>query len=156
MRKYRSLVLVIGSIMLLVLALSGCLTPFNQGSHILYGNFGITTEKYKEDSNWDQTVQNVFGSNYRVADWNDLIQYYNSHGENGLIQLLDGLQLPNYQDAAWLKYNGQSNQIGDRYYYFERHDHNAPSNFAVFATIDNHLVDLGSWWGERKILAIKK
>lgn len=149
----------VSSMMFLTLVLSGCFTTnpsANHGNYILYGNFGITTDKYKEDTNWDQIIQNVFGSSYRVADWNDFVQYYNKYGESGLIQLLDGLQLSDYQDAAWLKYNGQSNDTDDRYYYLERHNHNLPSYFAAFATIDNHLVDLGSWWGERKILAIKK
>ena len=158
MRKYFVVSLMISVAVFLAIGLSGCLnTSSGNKDYILYGNFGITKESYEADSNWDQIVQNTFGSGYRVADWNDLVQYYNTYGEDAFIQLLDGLQLSKYKSTAWLKYNGQRKQNDYRYYFLERHNHNVPSYFLVFATIDNHLVDLGSWNGiSMGILAIKK
>ena len=43
--------------------------PFD---YYLKGNYGITFQSYDGNDDWDSIIQNVFGSEYRVADWKDL------------------------------------------------------------------------------------
>ncbi|PID27667.1 MAG: hypothetical protein CR982_05185 [Candidatus Cloacimonadota bacterium] len=128
------------------------LSSSNNGG-ITFGNFGITTNKYEDQSDWDQIIQDLFGSEYRVADWNDLIAYYNNGGD--LLDLFDGLGLTEYRNSAYVKRNGDASYSNTRYYFAERHEHNLPNNFAAHDNIDNYLISLGSWNGSNKIMAIK-
>ena len=121
---------------------------------ILYKNFGVTTLSYKDNSNWDTKIQQLFGSEYRVADWNDLINYYNNGGD--LLELYNGLGLTTYGDSAYVKRSGGSSYSETRHYYASRHNHHKPSYYLAHENIDNHLISLGSWYGSNNIMAIKK
>ena len=120
----------------------------------LYKNFGVTTLAYKDSSNWDAKVQELFGSEYRVADWNDLVSYHNGGGD--LIELYNGLGLTKYKGSAYVKRGGNSSYSTTRYYYASRHNHNKPSYYLAHENIDNHLISLGSWYGSKIIMAIRK
>jgi len=39
----------------------------NTDNEIKFDNFGITELSYKDDSNWDAEVQNIFGSEYLLS-----------------------------------------------------------------------------------------
>lgn len=121
---------------------------------IVYRNFGITGQKYPFDANWDEIVFKVFGPEYRVADWQDIVDYF-STGED-ILDIFDGLFLNEYKSEAFIKLYGDSSYNSGRAYYISRHNHNKPSGYMTHQTIDNHLIDLGSWTGERPILAIKR
>jgi len=95
--------------------------------------------------------QLIFGEEYRVADWNNIKEYYNS-GTN-LSKLLDKLGLNGYQSEISMTLNGDPLFSPSRYYFFSRHVHNKPSVYPAYENIDNFLVGLGSWIGERKISA---
>ena len=56
---------------------------------VFFGDFAVTALSYSYNSNWSETVNDLFSGNYRVADWNDLKEYYNAGGD--LISLFDGL-----------------------------------------------------------------
>jgi len=121
---------------------------------IYYKNFAITKDSYACDSDWDAVVQQIFGNEYRVADWNDLKAYYSSTGN--ILELLDGLGMTNYKDNAFVTCNGQRIWSSGRYYFIERHNHNLPSYFLAHDNIDNYAVSLDSWNITTKILAIRK
>ena len=124
---------------------------------IYYGDFAITTLRYNAKSNWNTIIQNIFGSNYRVADWNDLEKfYYENNGD--LLNLFNGLNLKKYTESAFVTYNGEKqwpDQV-DRFYYAVRLEHNLPDNFLSHDNIDNDLINLGSWFVPKKIMAVKK
>ncbi|MCK4736013.1 MAG: hypothetical protein KAT65_26395, partial [Methanophagales archaeon] len=45
---------------------------------------------------------------------------------------------------------------GRRHYFMTRHDHNCPGSFLVHDDIENHFIDLGSWYNlEMHVLCIK-
>ncbi len=119
-----------------------------------YGDFGITESVFPCDSDWDAVVESVFGSNYRVADWNDLEAYHAA--DNNLLILFSALGLSDMGDSASLTRSGSVRYSSDRYYFASRHEHDKPSGYLAHDHIDNHLVSLGSWSGSRKILAVKK
>ena len=143
----------------LLLFLVGCeeetTEPTSEDNGIYYGDFGITEFTYEDQSDWDQIVQNVFGSDYRVADWNDLNTFFNEGGN--LLGLFDGIGLTDYDDCAFIKRNGDSSYSGTRYYFASRHEHNLPSDYTylVHEHIDNYLISLGSWHTTKKIIAVK-
>ncbi len=120
----------------------------------LSGEFGITLDNYEDTANWNAIVEALFGSNYRVADWNDLVQYHAQGGD--LLALFDSLGLTKYQACVFVTRNGNPRYSGDRYYYASRHEHNKPGNYLAHENIDRYLISLGSWWGSRPILAIRK
>lgn len=115
------------------------------------GPFARTIENYSESSDWDTIVKEVIGDGYRVADWNDLVNYFNA-GENMSV-MMDELGVENQQNIGLLTRNGNPVFSGDRYYFATRHNGNPPGNYLVHADIDNNLISLGSWWGTFPILA---
>lgn len=119
----------------------------------LLGGFVITADTYAFGSDWDAVIQSVFGSNYRVADWSDLVNYYVNGGD--LLELFDGLNLHDYGAAVSLKYNNNQYYSSSRSYFASRHEHNVPPSYMVHAHINNYQISLGSWTGSRKILAIR-
>lgn len=137
----------------LIVSLSGNGTD-NQDNGIRFGCFGVTELTYEPTADWDQVVQDVFGAEYRVADWNDLVKYYNDGGD--MLALFDGLGLTEYLlGKAFVTRNGQRIYSGDRYYFAQRHEHNKPDNFLAHENIDNYLISLGSWWNPKKIMVFR-
>jgi PKD repeat protein len=129
----------------------GYISVSNGGSA---GNFGITSDVHEYNSNWDNIVSNEFGSAYRVADWTDLVSYYNSGGD--LLELFDQLGLTEYGVSASVYRNGEQFYSGTRSYFASRHEHNKPSTYLAHENINNYLISLGSWNGSYKIIVIKK
>ena len=126
----------------------------NNKNNISYEDFGITSDRYSEKSDWAQIVLDNFGDQYRVADWNDLKEYYNNGGD--LLVLFDELGLTDYGNSASVTRNGVRNYSTDRYYFASRHEGNKPGNYLAHDNINNYQISLGSWWGERPIMVIKK
>lgn len=120
----------------------------------VFENFGITSANYASDADWNQACEDIFGSEYRVADWNDLENYYFDGGK--LSQLLDSLGLTEYRDNAFVKYDGQQFQSGSRAYFIERHDHNKPVGFSAHEQIDNYMISLGSWELTKPVIVHRK
>ncbi len=118
-----------------------------------YGKFGVTDKTFDKDGDWNQIVESVFGSNYKVADWNDLTAYYNSN--NSIKNLLDGLELEKNNSVA-VTYNGNKKNSSTRWYFITRHNHDKPGYYLAHKNLDNYLLSLGSWDGNRRILAIRK
>jgi len=117
-------------------------------------SFALTNNAYPEDSNWDLIISNTMGHEYRVADWNDLVEYHNNG--NDLLSMLNGLGITERGTIGHLTRDGNRQISSTRYYFAARHEHQVPSGWAVHAQIDNNLLSLGSWWGDRRILAIRK
>ena len=99
-------------------------------------------------------MDDLLGSEYRVADWNDLVNFFNRGGD--LLELFDGLGLKHCGNSAFLKWHGDRKYSDTRYYYASRHEHNKPSNYLAHDNIDSYLISLGSWYGKKQILAIKR
>jgi len=126
------------------------------GNAIYYKDFAITKKRYEETSNLDEIVQNTFGSEYRIADWEDLEKFY--YDKNGdLLDLFDNLNLKEHGSGGYVTWHGNRIWNGRRHYYVSRHEHNKPSYYLDHANIDNNLISLGSWYNMKtNILVIKK
>ena len=129
-----------------------CTTDPDAGRY--YGDFAITALKYDDDSDWDQKILEIFGSGYRVADWNDLKAYYNNGGN--LLSLYDGLGLTDYGASAYVTRNGDPSYSSTRYYFASRHEGTRPSSYLAHDNLGGYIISLGSWDGTNKIMAIKR
>ena len=120
----------------------------------LAGPFALTTSVYAPESDLDQIINDLLGDGYRVADWNDLVAYYEAGGD--FTTLLDELGV-SWGDFGFVKRNGSREYSSTRYYYASRHNHVLPDTYTYLEhdSIDNHLVSLGSWHSNMGILAIK-
>lgn len=120
----------------------------------LAGPFALTTSVYAPESDLDQIINDLLGDGYRVADWNDLVAYYEAGGD--FTTLLDELGV-SWGDFGFVKRNGSREYSSTRYYYASRHNHVLPDTYTYLEhdSIDNHLVSLGSWHSNVGILAIK-
>ena len=131
-----------------------------------FSNFKRTSFKVDYKTNMNGVCRKTFGLGWRLADWKDLENFYRKGGD--LAGLLDYLGMKYYParlggDLAWVSYNGREFYTSTRHYYIERHDHvrsflcgygRWPSGgcFLVHAQLDNHLIDLGSWYGNMSVL----
>ncbi|MDZ4205549.1 MAG: hypothetical protein U1C46_12130 [Bacteroidales bacterium] len=117
--------------------------------------FKTTFNYYKETDNLEQAVINEFGSSYRIADWNDVVAYCQNNSPGLFISNLNW-QLGE-ENSLMVVRNGQHFWAGSRHYYISRFDHNKPSHYLAHANINNHHIDLGSWYGlNMPVLCIKK
>ena len=121
---------------------------------ITFEEFGVTVDTFKDTGDWEKIVEDLFGAEYRVADWDDLQSYY-SDGKD-LIRLFDGLGLTKYNAHVFVTRDGEKSYTSQRTYFASRHVHDKPGSYLAHDDIDNYLISLGSWNGSRRILAIKK
>ena len=128
-------------------------TPF-----IKSGKFGITTEEFVETVDWHEKVDEIFGSEYRVADWYDLVEYYEEGGD--IESLLDSLEIMEgkwYSPTAYVTKEGEKISQGEHHYFIKRHNHDKRPGWYAHDDIDNHLVSLGNYYDRNeRILAVKK
>ena len=100
----------------------------------------------------DSECKLQLGGEYRLADWNDLTEYY--AGGGSIPELISGL---NWKDEKTTdvgvrhpKVSKDGNERwggGRRHYFVSRHDHVPPGYFLVHNHIDNYHLSLGSWYG---------
>jgi len=104
-----------------------------------------TTQYYSETANLDSIVTSLFGPGYRLADWNDLVAYSQIHD---IVAWADSIGMLNgYPNGFLVTCNGDHFwNGGNRHYWIDRHDHVVPPGWLVHADIDNHFIDLGSWY----------
>ena len=128
------------------------------------GRFVITRGIY-DGTGYETTVANdacvsEFGSGYRVADWNDIVSFYNSSTKVEISELYINLGLkPRHSYGGigyFISYNGSEIYSGTRHYFLDRHDHNKSGSYLSHANINNHELDIGSWFVKKHALCYKK
>lgn len=106
--------------------------------------FKMTTQKYLSTVDLDQVIQNEFGNDYRLADWNDVSQYCQAHSANQFVTLLSWpVGEPNSLLVTQNGLHYWNNTT--RHFYITRFDHNITLGYLSHANIENHFIDLGSW-----------
>ncbi len=116
--------------------------------------FKMTQSAYPDGSDLVAAVQAEFGTDYTVADWNDVKSWCASHSAGDFIDLL-GWQLGE-EHSLLVLWNGEGYWNG-RHYFITRFDHNPPAGYLIHDDIDNNHIVLGSWSPvSMRILAIKR
>lgn len=147
------------ALMFVVLAFIIETTVAQSFTYTLSQTFAMTKKEY--DSNQISNVcQDEFGRNARMADWIDIQVYYNFSGS--LSEFFKNLDLPHSQSKGWnevgafVKANNSEFASGKRHFFISRHDGNRPSHYLSHSHINNHELDLGSWYTKGRVLCIKK
>lgn len=118
--------------------------------------FLISEAKYNDTDNLETIVKNLYGDEYRIADWNDIVNYCNQNSPETFINSINWQVGESYSLLVTKDGNHFYNN-GDRHYYITRFDHNKPGGFFAHDNIDNNYICLGSWHEiSMKILVIKK
>lgn len=112
------------------------------------GTFKVTKDKYRLSEDLDSIIDQRFGEQYRMADWNDIKEEI-ANGMNP-----DQILGTNTEkDSAWCTRNGVKFGRSGMHYLVSRNNHNPHSGYYAHDNIDNHLFSLGSWNNPYKILA---
>jgi hypothetical protein len=119
---------------LITITLLGCGTypPYSNSNDTdnsekeIFSNFKLTKNFYSESDNLNEACKKEFGVEWRLADWNDLKNFYNNGGN--LESLLDYLGMKYYPDrlrgdTAWISVNGKEFWNDSKHYYIERFNH---------------------------------
>ncbi|MCP3932367.1 MAG: hypothetical protein GY705_25120 [Bacteroidetes bacterium] len=116
--------------------------------------FFVTKGTYSERVSNDQACNNEYGNQMRIADWNDVKAYYNSH--NSMDSFFTTVAMPPAGSANQrnlrVSLNGSEMYSSSRHYFISRHDHNKPGYYLAHSNIDNYLISLGSWYGSMNVL----
>jgi len=116
--------------------------------------FKVTTGFYPETIDLDSIAISEFGPSYRLADWNDLVSY--SGDIEALANSIGILSEPDSLNDCYVKKNGDRWYSLTRHYFIQRHDGTVPGGWLVHDTIDDHFIDLGSWYGmSKRVLCIR-
>ena len=115
--------------------------------------FYVIRTDLDEFGDHDSECATQLGANYRLADWNDLIDYVALGGS--LAELIEGL---NWKDENTADVGVRSPRVshdgeeiwggGRRHYLVARHDHSPTEGFHVHDQIGTYHLTLGSWYGE--------
>ncbi|MFY7817548.1 MAG: hypothetical protein ACOVRB_04200, partial [Akkermansiaceae bacterium] len=125
-------------------------TWFASATTILNG-FAITTSAYSETANWETAVDTEFGASATVARFEDLKATFTTTEQiASLTNLLAG-------QAIGVTYGNSQLLQGWRGYFIVYHGSSVGGGFAVHDKIGDtstgNQISLGSWPGERKIMA---
>ncbi|MFW5988493.1 MAG: hypothetical protein ACOCQA_03560, partial [bacterium] len=115
--------------------------------------FKITQNKY-DINEIEEGVKAEFGDNYRIADWNDVVEY-----ENRIKEFVDKLGgMKGNERNLWVTRNQNHfyDNLNRRHYYISFHNYNKPGHYLSHDNINNHYISLGSWWHKKPVLAIQK
>ena len=124
---------------------------------VSYQKFHVVTHNLDETQDLKAECKKQLGAGMRLADWNDILAYYQAGGsmEDFIAELNIPLEYVNPEDmepipntSYRISRNGELRWgDGNRHYFFARHDHVKRADFLAHDNIDNYFLSLGSWFG---------
>ncbi|SMC08578.1 hypothetical protein [Nitratiruptor tergarcus] len=115
-------------------------------SMTLMADFLPTSQSYTPYEDFDAICKSTFGPQATVAQWQDIKKAYKKAEDKK--KFLEDLDLKRYDQSYIIENNTTAFfEAGDRHYILTYHNHNLPTNYTylVHDTIDDHMLDLGSW-----------
>ena len=126
----------------------------SSGALASYLGFRVIRHELDEFQDHSAECRSQVGGDFRLADWNDIVAYYDGGGSltafaTGLKMGVGGRDLLPGEITSGFRVSRDSRPIfsGRRHYFVERFDHNKPGHFLAHANLDNHFLSLGSWYG---------
>ena len=126
----------------------------SSGALASYLGFRVIRHELDEFQNHSAECRSQVGGDFRLADWNDIVAYYDGGGSltafaTGLKMGVGGRDLLPGEITSGFRVSRDGRPIfsGRRHYFVERFDHNKPGHFLAHANLDNHFLSLGSWYG---------
>lgn len=111
--------------------------------------YALTQGSYAETADMQSAVAQEFGPGATVADWNEIEADFG----NDILSFCDAVGLLTYRSQAWCRRGAQGWWSSGRHYFLERHNGQVPGGWLVHDQIGGNLLDLGSWYGSKRILA---
>lgn len=122
-----------------------------------FNQFHVMKHDLDEKGDLKTECKQKLGEGVRLADWNDIVAYYEAGGS--VDEFIEALKIPleyvnpNDMDPIpnthyRISMNGELRWNGDRHYFFTRHDHTKRGDFLAHDEIDDFHLSLGSWFGE--------
>lgn len=106
--------------------------------------FALSSGLHNENENLDAIVRQEFGKRAIVADWDTLKRALNDSDK--VQAFCDALGISS-GESVLLYRGGTGGWEGSiRHYFATRNDHVLPGNYLAHDTIDDHFIDLGSWY----------
>ncbi len=104
-----------------------------------------TPQTYGAYEDFDRICKAHFGQKARVTRWKELKLAYEKAADKKVF--VTSLGFDHYDQSFIIDHEFGYFEDGDRHYIVTFHDHTLPTNYAylVHDTIDDHLIDLGSW-----------
>jgi len=115
------------------------------GTHPLAVPFAATTLTFSETEDLDAACTDELGPCARLADWEEVCAYYEGGGD--MAAFMAAAQLTGYDFNALVKAWGEEFYDETRHFFITRHDHVTPGDYFAVDHIDDHLINLGCWYG---------
>lgn len=112
----------------------------------------VKTARVQYDSDWSTTVEGQYGSDYRVADWNDLEYAFSKYNSNQWSRITDYI----WGGSIFVTRGGDQFYSSTRAYFASYHGGSVPDNYHQHDDINNDEISLGSWDSNKRILAVHK
>ena len=135
----------------------------HSGALASYKQFHVIQHNLSEMEDLREECKKQLGENVRIADWNDILKYYNDGGS--IKDFIKGLKMSIREDRMdpdeviksrqkgllgneyRITMNGNLRWQGGRHYFVGRHDHEKPPGFLDHSNLDNYHLTVGSWFG---------
>lgn len=115
----------------------------------------ITIEEFDVQDDIPSMLQDQFGPEAELVEWNDLKDLFEDD-ENKLLDYLEGIGMirgkEEFESSALVTNNDQRFRSGSRHYFISRHDGDVPGGWAVHDHLHNNRISLGSWHSDREAL----
>ena len=121
----------------------------SQTNTIGVNNFIVSDEQINYGSDYDLACKNLYGAAWRIAEWQDLVNYHSSGGS--LSNLVSHTSLDT-KISAWVTRDGSSNYSSSRDYFVSYHNRSKPSHYLAHDEIDQNFLSLGSWYSSQYVL----
>lgn len=135
-------------IVLITLGISALAVSPASAVSVLRG-YAVTENTYSGGADWNAAVKSEFGPDAEVADWNDIVAEFGGTSQ----EARDFCDLVLLGSSASVTRNGSKKYGSWRYYFASAHYGNKPSNYLAHSQIQGNMISLGSWSGNRRIVA---
>lgn len=157
-----------------------CYGAFNENTTGIplasFQNFHLIAHDLDENGDLNALCKTELGEDFRIADWNDIVVFYNDGGS--LDDFIAGLRMAEREESAVpetgfpiqidtsnvtempkevpdaiadeyrISKDGEPRWQIDRHYFVGRHEHIKPPGFLDHDHINNYQLTLGSWRGK--------
>lgn len=106
-----------------------------------FQRFGVSPAYATDSEDLDKIARMSFGPRAKMADWRDLVNLFEGECES----FMDAIGLEHWE-TAFVRCDGKKIWKDNRHFLVTRHSGTARDYYLVHETLDEHQLDLGSWF----------
>ena len=115
---------------------------------VILGNYGVSGQLHSINENFEAEVELEFGTNFRLADWEDLDRYYRNYSEEDMARMFSTLEIEEGEELFIAYYGKEQDNEGN---YFMIYSNNNPYD-PDRKEIGGYFITLGKGTSDRKLL----